>query len=476
MAMRKTKIVATLGPASSDVETIKQLICAGMDVARFNFSHGDHREQLGRLQALKQAREELNKPVAALLDTKGPEVRLGRFRGGKAELVEGQSFTLTTDSVVGDEKRASVSYKRLPLDVRRGDVILLDDGNIELCVKRVTGSEIETEVVDGGTITDRKGVNLPGVHLNMPYMSEADEQDILFGIKHGFDIIAASFVRNADDLLQLREFLDQNGGGHIKVIAKIENAEGVENAGEIIRSCDGIMVARGDMGVEIPLEEVPVQQKKLIKRGYLAGKQVITATQMLESMITHPRPTRAEGTDVANAIYDGTSAIMLSGETAAGKYPVKAVETMARIALRTEQDIDYKKRFFTESQRNHGAENTPDAISHASCTISYDLNAAALLAITKTGTTAKLISKFRPSVPIIGGAMTDEVMRQLNLSWNVFPIRLDEKMNMDELFAHAVEQAVEAGYLHRGELVIITAGIPLGVAGRTNMIKVHVVE
>ena len=476
MTMRKTKIVATLGPASSDVQTIKQLICAGMDVARFNFSHGDHREQLGRFLALKQAREELGKPVAALLDTKGPEVRLGRFAGGRAELMEGERFTLSTLELLGDATRASVTYKRLPMDVRRGDVILLDDGNIELSVRRVCGSEIETEVVDGGVITDRKGVNLPGVHLNMPYMSEADEQDILFGIKHGFDIIAASFARSAEDLLLLREFLDKNGGGHLKVIAKIENAEGVENAGEIIRSCDGIMVARGDMGVEIPLEEVPVQQKKLIKRGYLAGKQVITATQMLESMINHPRPTRAEGTDVANAIYDGTSAIMLSGETAAGKYPVKAVETMARIALRTEQDIDYKKRFFTESQRNHGAENTPDAVSHASCTISYDLNAAALLAITKTGTTAKLISKFRPSIPIIGCAMTDEVMRQLNLSWNVFPIRLEEKMNMDELFAHAVSKAVEAGYLHRGELVIITAGIPLGVAGMTNIIKVHVVE
>lgn len=475
MANRKTKIVATLGPASSDVETIKQLISAGMDVARFNFSHGDHREQMGRFLALKQAREELGRPVAALLDTKGPEVRLGRFEGGRAELVPGERFVLTTNDMLGTNRMASVTYKRLPMDVRTGDVILLDDGNIELQVRRVCGAEIETEVIDGGSISDRKGVNLPGVHLNMPYMSEADEQDILFGIKQGFDIIAASFVRNADDLLLLREFMDKNGGEHMKIIAKIENAEGVENAGEIIRNCDGIMVARGDMGVEIPLEEVPVQQKKLIKRGYLAGKQVITATQMLESMITHPRPTRAEGTDVANAIYDGTSAIMLSGETAAGKYPVKAVETMARIALRTEQDIDYKKRFFTESQKNHGAENTADAVSHASCTISYDLNAAAILAITKTGMTAKLISKFRPSIPIIGCAMTDEVMRQLNLSWNVFPIRLEEKMNMDALFAHAVEKAVEAGHVRRGELVIITAGIPLGVAGTTNMIKVHVV-
>ena len=476
MAMRKTKIVATLGPASSDVETIKQLIRAGMDVARFNFSHGDHREQLSRFLALKQAREELGKPVAALLDTKGPEVRLGRFEGGKAELLAGESFTLTTADLLGTAKRASVSYKRLPMDVRAGDTILLDDGNIELCVRRVCGSEIETQIIDGGTISDRKGVNLPGVHLNMPYMSEADEQDLLFGIKHGYDIVAASFVRSAEDLLILREFLNKNGGGHMKIIAKIENAEGVENAGEIIRSCDGIMVARGDMGVEIPLEEVPVEQKRLIKRGYLAGKQVITATQMLESMITNPRPTRAEGTDVANAIYDGTSAIMLSGETAAGKYPVKAVETMARIALRTEQDIDYKTRFFTESQRNRGAENTPDAVSHAACTVSYDLNAAALLALTKTGTTAKLISKFRPSMPIIGCAMTDEVMRQLNLSWNVFPVRVEEKMEMDELFAHAVEKAVEAGYLHRGELVIIVAGIPLGFAGTTNIIKVHIVE
>ena len=472
MAMRKTKIVATLGPASSDVETIKQLICAGMDVARFNFSHGDHREQLGRLQALKQAREELNKPVAALLDTKGPEVRLGRFRGGKAELVEGQSFTLTTDSLLGDEKCASVSYKRLPLDVRRGDVILLDDGNIELCVKSVTGSEIETEVVDGGTIMDRKGVNLPGVHLNMPYMSEADEQDILFGIKHGFDIIAASFVRNADDLLQLREFLDQNGGGHIKVIAKIENAEGVENAGEIIRSCDGIMVARGDMGVEIDFTELPGIQKTIIDRSFSFGKPIVTATQMLDSMMVNPRPTRAEISDVANAIYDGTSAIMLSGETAAGAYPVEALKTMSAIAERTENEVHYRDNRLTDAA---GQISVSDATAHAACLTAKDVNASAIVTVSESGNTARLLSKYRPSQPIIACVMDEQVQRQLSISWGITPLMMDLATSTDELIEKSTTLAKEHGYLHDGELAVVTAGVPVGVSGTTNMIKIHMI-
>ena len=471
--MRKTKIVATLGPASNNEDIIRDMILAGMNVARFNFSHGDYEEHLGRLNMLKKVREELGIPVAALLDTKGPEVRLKKFEGGKAILQEGDTFTLTTEDVMGNSQRASITYMGFPADVKEGDKILLDDGLIELKVLSTTAEDILTRVINGGVISDRKGVNIPGVFLSMPYLSKKDEEDIVFGIENGFDIIAASFVRCADDVMQIRKVLDKHDNTSIRVVAKIESADGVKNSAEIIRSCGGIMVARGDMGVEIPLEDVPVLQKKLIHQGYVAGRQVITATQMLESMITNPRPTRAESTDVANAIYDGTSAIMLSGETANGKYPVEAVRTMARIAERTERDINYKKRFFMANEREN--DDVTGAISHATCTTAYDLNAAAIITITKSGQTAKMVSKFRPSIPIIGCAMDDTVLRQLNLSWGVTPVKLKEQTSTDALFAHAIEEVSKAGLVKNGDLVVMTAGIPLGMSGTTNMIKVHIV-
>ena len=471
--MRKTKIVATLGPASNNEDIIRDMILAGMNVARFNFSHGDYEEHVGRLNMLKKVREELGIPVAALLDTKGPEVRLKKFEGGKAILQEGDTFTLTTEDVMGNSQRASITYMGLPAVVKEGDKILLDDGLIELKVLSTTAEDILTRVINGGVISDRKGVNIPGVFLSMPYLSKKDEEDIVFGIENGFDIIAASFVRCADDVMQIRKILDKHDNTSIRVVAKIESADGVKNSAEIIRSCGGIMVARGDMGVEIPLEDVPVLQKKLIHQGYVAGRQVITATQMLESMITNPRPTRAESTDVANAIYDGTSAIMLSGETANGKYPVEAVRTMARIAERTERDINYKKRFFMANEREN--DDVTGAISHATCTTAYDLNAAAIITITKSGQTAKMVSKFRPSIPIIGCAMDDTVLRQLNLSWGVTPVKLKEQTSTDALFAHAIEEVSKAGLVKNGDLVVMTAGIPLGMSGTTNMIKVHIV-
>ena len=471
--MRKTKIVATLGPSANTEEVIRELILAGMDVARFNFSHGDHEEHLSRLNILKKVRDELHKPIAALLDTKGPEIRLGHFSGGSAQRVEGQFFTLTGEEIMGDENRVSITYAGLVKDVKSGSRILLDDGLIELEVVSIEGSEILTKVKNGGKIGDRKGVNVPDVFLSLPYLNTKDEEDILFGIEQGFDLIAASFVRCADDVLQIRRLLDTHNCPEVRIIAKIENAEGVKNSKEILRVCDGLMIARGDMGVEIPLEEVPVLQKKLIKQAYFAGKQVITATQMLESMINNPRPTRAESTDVANAIYDGTSAIMLSGETANGKYPVEAVRTMARIARRTEKDIDYKKRFFALHNREIG--DVTGAISHATCTTAYDLDASAILTITKSGQTAKNASKYRPLMPIIGCAMDDTVLRQLNLSWGVTPVKLKNQTNTDALFAHAVEEVAKAGLIRCGDLVVITAGIPLGISGTTNMLKVHIV-
>lgn len=472
--MRKTKIVATLGPSSCTEETVKKLVLAGMSTARFNFSHGDHMEQKQRLDVLKKVRKELWIPVSAMMDTKGPEVRLGKFRGGKAALRQGQAFTLTTDEILGDDKQASISYKDLPRDVKPGCTILLDDGLIELKVHSQTRTTIETEIINGGMISDRKGVNLPGTFLSMPYLSEKDRSDIAFAVEQGFDFIAASFVRCADDVLKIRALLSVLGGEQIKIIAKIENLDGVQNCDEIIRVSDGIMVARGDMGVEIPLEDVPVIQKKLIKQGYRAGKQVITATQMLESMIHNPRPTRAEATDVANAIYDGTSAIMLSGETAAGSYPIEAVETMARIAERAENDIDYKKRFFADTSRETG--DITGAIAHATCTTAYDVGAAAIIAVSKSGETLKTISKFRPSVPIVGCAMDDSVLRQMNLSWGVTPVKLPEQKSTDALFEKAVKVAKKAGLIKTGQIAVLVAGIPLGVSGTTNMIKVHVVD
>ncbi len=471
--MRKTKIVCTLGLASQTPEVIKGLINAGMNVARFNFSHGTHESHKKTFDIVRELSEKMQVPVATLLDTKGPEVRLGQFKDGKAYLETGTTFTLTTQEIIGDAQKASVTYKDLPRDVKPGIAILLDDGSIEMVVREVKGEEVLCEVLSGGDISDRKGVNLPEVHLTMPYISEQDKKDILFGLECGFDFIAASFVRSASDILELRQLMHEKGPDDARIIAKIENAEGVENIDEILRVSDGIMVARGDMGVEIPFEQLPAIQKLLIQKAYNAGKVVITATQMLESMIKNPRPTRAEISDVANAIYDGTSAIMLSGETAAGKYPVKVVETMARIAERTESDIDYEKRFFVR-HRGQSSENVTSAISHATCTTAYDMGAAAIIAVTISGKAARMVSKYRPNIPIVGCTTSPVTYRQLSMSWGVVPIMIKQEMDLDRLFDHTVSCVEKAGIVRPGEVVVITTGVPLGVSGTTNLLKVHV--
>ncbi len=471
--MRKTKIICTLGPSTDDEAVLRALMQNGMNVARFNFSHQTHPEHKKRFDTLVRLREELNLPVAALLDTKGPEIRLGDFENGKIELHEGDAFTLTTEKILGNEKRASVTFAGLPADVSVGTRILIDDGLIEMKATAVRETEIDCIVTNGGPVSNHKGVNVPGVTLSMPFISEQDERDICFGIETGFDFIAASFTRSADDIRAIRRILTREHCDWMKIIAKIENADGVNNIDEILRVADGIMVARGDMGVEIPMEDVPILQKKLILKAYNAGKLVITATQMLDSMMKNPRPTRAESTDVANAIYDGTSAIMLSGETAAGKYPVESLITMAQIATRTEADIDYRKRFANREMTE--APHVTNAISHATVSAAHDLGASAIITVTKSGDTARMISKYRPSTPIIGCTFVPRVLRQMNLSWGVIPVEVEEKRDTDELFDHAVECALRDGAVHTSDLVVITAGIPLGVSGTTNMLKVHVV-
>ncbi len=471
--MRRTKIICTMGPATDNEEILRDLMQSGMDVARLNFSHGTHEEALERINRIKKVREELDVPVAILLDTKGPEVRIKEFKDGQVELKEGQKFTLCTDDVEGDETQVSITYANLPKDVKAGNRILIDDGLIEMEVLSVKSNKIICQVKNGGVVSNKKGVNIPNVSLSMPYMSQKDIDDILFGIEQDVDFIAASFVRTADDLKEIKNILMNNGGRSIRVIAKIENAEGVDNIDDIIRESHGIMVARGDMGVEIDMQDLPVIQKSLIKKTYRAGKVVITATQMLDSMIRNPRPTRAETTDVANAIYDGTSAIMLSGETAIGKYPVETVKTMASIAERTENDIDYVKRL--ERMNFDSRMDVTNAISHATCTTAHDLHAAAVIALTYSGGTAMQISKFRPVCPIIAPTLSVKARRQLNLSWGVIPIMSEARSNTDELFDHAVECAQKTGLIKDGDLVVITGGAPMGVAGTTNVMKVHLV-
>ena len=483
--LRKTKIVCTLGPSTDDENVMRSLIEEGMNVARFNFSHGGHEEQFGRLTMLRKLREEMKRPVAALLDTKGPEIRLKEFASGKVELKNGQTFTLTTEDIVGDESRVAITYKDLPDDVKPGDTILIDDGLIGLEVKKiqkVSGTKADAEgkmpmdivctVMNGGMVSNKKGVNVPNVELSMPYISEKDYGDIVFAVENDYDFIAASFVRCADDVLAIRKILEEKGGEDIHIIAKIENMQGVQNIDEIIRVSDGIMVARGDMGVEIPLEDVPVIQKMIIKKVSGAGKVVITATQMLDSMMKHPRPTRAEATDVANAIYDGTSAIMLSGETAAGDYPVEALQTMVKIASRTEQDINYMSRLKKRSILTNP--DITNAIAHATCTTAMDLNASAIITVSNSGRTARMVSKYRPACPIIGCSVNKDVCRKMSLSWGVTPLLVELKHNSDELFDHAVDKAEEMGLIKQGEIVVLTAGVPLGISGTTNMIKVHV--
>ena len=473
--MRKTKIICTIGPASEDEETLRQLMLAGMDVARFNFSHGSYEDHRRRYEQVVRLREELGLPVATLLDTKGPEVRLREFAGNKpVQIADGDTYTLTTKDVPCTAEIGSVTFERLPQDVTPGTRILINDGAVELIAEKITRTDIVCKVIHGGTLSDHKGINVPGVRLTMPYLSDADMSDLEFGAKMGYDFIAASFVRTAADIIYLRRFTESLGWFDVRIIAKIENTDGVENIDEILEAADGIMVARGDMGVEIPFEQIPAIQKQLIQKGYNAGKQVVTATQMLESMISNPRPTRAEITDVANAIYDGTSAIMLSGETAAGKYPVEAVRTMQLIASTTESDIDYRHEF--ESREEDGNASVALGIAHAAVTTAHDLGAKAIIAVTKRGQTARLISKFRPAVPILG-CTTDEMnQRRMNLSWGVTPYVIDEVNDTDSLFAKAVEAAKAQGLVETDDLVVITAGVPLGISGMTNLMKVEIVK
>ena len=468
--MRRTKIICTIGPASESEENLREIMKAGMNVARFNFSHGSHAEHKRKFERIRKLREELQLPIATMLDTKGPEIRLKDFKNGKEMLEAGQKFTLTTREVEGTKDIVSVTYTDLPKDCREGMRILLDDGLIELHVDKVNDTDIECTVENGGKISDKKGVNVPGAVLTMPYLSEQDTSDIIFGCEMGFDFIAASFVRTRQDVLDIRNILKEHNSP-MKIISKIESIQGIANLEEILDESDGIMVARGDMGVELPFEEVPVQQKKMIKLAEAQGKYVITATQMLDSMIHNPRPTRAEATDVANAIYDGTTAIMLSGETAAGDYPIEAVKTMAKIAERTEKDIDYVGRL-KKRDSNH-VNDVTTAISHATCTVAAEVEADAIISVTMSGFTARMVSKYKPSCPVIACAVNPTVCRQTNLLWGVIPLHIRQEDTADELFREAVSSAIAAGYIKKGDKVVITAGVPLGISGRTNMIRVE---
>ena len=470
--MRKTKIICTLGPSTDKDGVLRELIANGMNVARFNFSHGSHEEHKGRLDLLKSLREELGKPVAALLDTKGPEIRLKDFKNGTEMLEAGQTFTLTTRDVEGTKEICSITYKDLPQDVAPGGTIMLDDGLIKLQIQTVNDTDIVCTVLNNGKIKNKKGVNVPGVHLSMPYMSQRDKDDIIFGIEQGFDFIAASFVRTAQDVYEIRNMLNEYDS-NIRIIAKIENREGVNNIDSILAAADAVMVARGDLGVEIDFTELPGIQKTIIDRSFSFGKPIVTATQMLDSMMVNPRPTRAEISDVANAIYDGTSAIMLSGETAAGAYPVEALKTMSAIAERTEQEGHYLRGRLMEP--NTGKISVSDATAHAACLTAKDVNAAAIVTVSESGTTARLLSKYRPQQPIIACVMKEQVQRQLSLSWGITSLMMPLAHSTDELIEMSTALAKENGFLHNGELAVVTAGVPVGISGTTNMIKIHMV-
>ena len=470
--MRKTKIICTLGPSTDKDGVLRELIANGMNVARFNFSHGSHEEHKGRLDLLKSLREELGKPVAALLDTKGPEIRLKDFKNGTEMLEAGQTFTLTTRDVEGTKEICSITYKDLPQDVAPGGTIMLDDGLIKLQIQTVNDTDIVCTVLNNGKIKNKKGVNVPGVHLSMPYMSQRDKDDIIFGIEQGFDFIAASFVRTAQDVYEIRNLLNEYDS-NIRIIAKIENREGVNNIDSILAAADAVMVARGDLGVEIDFTELPGIQKNIIERSFSFGKPIVTATQMLDSMMVNPRPTRAEISDVANAIYDGTSAIMLSGETAAGAYPVEALKTMSAIAERTETENHARVEYLTEA--TNGKISVSDATAHAACLTAKDVNAVAIVTVSESGTTARLLSKYRPQQPIIACVMKEQVQRQLSLSWGITSLMMPLAHSTDELIEMSTALAKENGFLHNGELAVVTAGVPVGISGTTNMIKIHMV-
>ncbi|MBA9087413.1 pyruvate kinase [Fontibacillus solani] len=468
--MRKTKIVCTIGPSSESLENIKKLILAGMNVARLNFSHGDFEEHGGRIKNIRQASEELGKSVAILLDTKGPEIRTGKLKEEPIELEQDQFITLTTEEILGDKDRISVTYVDLPGDVEVGSTILIDDGLIGLTVVEVQGTEIKCRIINGGTIKSKKGVNVPGVKISLPGITEKDANDIKFGIESGIDFIAASFVRKASDVLEIRQLLEKHNAAHIQIISKIENQQGIDNLDEILEVSDGLMVARGDLGVEIPAEDVPLAQKRMIEKCNIAGKPVITATQMLDSMQRNPRPTRAEASDVANAIFDGTDAIMLSGETAAGKYPVESVETMSRIAEKAESALEYREIFIKQS--NAQQTTVTEAISQAVANSALELNAKAIITSTETGYTARMVSKYRPKAPIIAVTTEDQTMRRLALNWGVTPVKGTLAASTDEMFDYAMKGGLDSGLVKEGDLVVITAGVPLGRSGSTNLIKI----
>ena len=470
--MRKTKIICTLGPSTDKDGVLRELVANGMNVARFNFSHGSYEEHKGRLDNLKAIRAELGKPVAALLDTKGPEIRLKEFKNGVEMLEAGQTFTLTTREVEGTKEICSITYKDLPQDGHEGGTIMLDDGLIKLRITNVTDTDITCEVLNSGKIKNKKGVNVPGVHLSMPYLSQRDRDDIIFGVQQGFDFIAASFVRTAQDVYDIRNLLNEYDS-NIRIIAKIENREGVNNIDGILAAADAVMVARGDLGVEIDFTELPGIQKSVIDRSFSFGKPIVTATQMLDSMMVNPRPTRAEISDVANAIYDGTSAIMLSGETAAGAYPVEALKTMSAIAERTENEVHYRDNRLVDA--GNGQISVSDATAHAACLTAKDVNASAIVTVSESGNTARLLSKYRPAQPIIACVMNEQVQRQLAISWGITPLMMALAHSTDELIEMSTSLAKENGYLHDGELAVVTAGVPVGVSGTTNMIKIHMI-
>ncbi|PWM43172.1 MAG: pyruvate kinase [Clostridiales bacterium] len=471
--MRKTKIVCTLGPASTNEETITQMCLAGMNVARLNFSHGSYEEHQLQFDLIKKVREKLGMPVAILLDTKGPEYRIKTFQNGRIHLEDGAQFTFTAEEVIGDESRVSVSYKNLVQELEPGDRILVNDGMVAFRVEKIQGQDIICTTETGGDLSDRKSMSFPNKTLKQPYLSEQDKEDILFGIRNGVDFIACSFVSCRQDLLDVRKFIRANGNGSTDLIAKIENQAGVDHIEEICRESDGIMVARGDMGVEIPFEELPAIQKRIITVCRKLGKRTITATEMLESMIHNPRPTRAEISDVANAVYDGTSAIMLSGETAAGKYPVRTVQTMARIAEKTEQNISYAKRFHNNE---FIIKNPVDAISHATCGMAMDLDAKAIVVCSLSGITARMVSRYRCPIDIIGLTANERTFRKLALSWGVTPVLGKMVTNLGDLFEEAKKEACNEFGLREGDTIVVTGGVINGESGNTNLIKVETIE
>ena len=473
--MRKTKIVCTIGPASEREEVFSELVKSGLNVARLNFSHGNHEEHKRRIDIIKKVREELNLPISIMLDTKGPEIRIRDFENGAAELTKGQEFILTTRDILGNEKIVSLTYENFTRDVKPGDIVLIDDGLISMeIVEAINDTDLKCIIKNNGTLKNKKGLNVPNVRINLPALTEKDMNDLMFGIEQDVDFIAASFIRKADDVIAIRRVLEENDAENIKIISKIENREGVENIDEIIEETDGIMVARGDLGVEIPAEEVPLVQKMLIKKSNDAGKPVITATQMLDSMIRNPRPTRAEVSDVATAIFDGSDAIMLSGETASGSYPVESVNTMSKIAIMIENSLDYEE--IIKSKYTGNNKNITNSISFATCKTCLDLKASAIITATSSGFTAESVSKFRPIAPIIAATERDHVMRLLSLYWGVYPMKIGRMNSTDEIIEASVSEALKNGYIENGDLVIVTAGVPVGISGGTNLLKVHVVS